>query len=99
MLELQQVRISGFIWLRNIVEKIEAKHRVSLDEVEEVFLAPPQFRRLEKGKVDGEDVYGAYGQTEAGRYLTVVFIRKLGGRALIITARDMDSKERKQYGR
>ncbi len=99
MLELQQVRISGFIWLRNIVEKIEAKHRVSLDEVEEVFLAPPQFRRLEKGKVEGEDVYGAYGQTEAGRYLTVVFIRKLGGRALIITARDMDSKERKQYGR
>ena len=94
MLKLQQVRISGFIWLRNIVEKIEAKHRVSL-----VFLAPPQFRRLEKGKVEGEDVYGAYGQTEAGRYLTVVFIRKLGGRALIITARDMDSKERKQYGR
>ena len=95
MLELQRVRISGFIWLRNIVEKIEAKHRVSLDEVEEVFLASPQFRRLEKGKVEGEDVYGAYGQTEAGRYLTVVFIRKLGGRALIITARDMDSK----YGR
>jgi len=99
MLELRHLRISGFIWLRNIVEKVEAKHRVSLDEVEEVFLAPPQFRRLEKGKVDGEDVYGAYGQTEAGRYLTVVFIRKLGGRALIITARDMDSKERKQYGR
>ncbi|GMR22850.1 MAG: hypothetical protein BMS9Abin37_1226 [Acidobacteriota bacterium] len=45
------------------------------------------------------EFHGAYGQTEAGRYLTVIFIRKLGGRALIITARDMDSKERKQYGR
>jgi len=93
------VRISGFIWLRNIVGKIEAKHGLSPDEVEEVFLASPQFRRLENGKVEGENVYGAYGQTEAGRYLTVLFIRKLGGRALIITARDMDSKERKQYGR
>ena len=30
------MRISGFIWLRNIVEKIEAKHRVSLDEVEQI---------------------------------------------------------------
>lgn len=99
MLELRQVKVSGFIWLRNIVEKIEAKHRVSPDEVEKVFLASTQFRRLEKGKVEGENVYGAYGQTEAGRYLTVIFIRKLGGRALIITARDMDSKERRQYGR
>ena len=61
MLELRQVRISGFIWLRNIVEKVEAKHGVSPDEVEEVFLASPQFRRLEKGKIGGEDVYGVYG--------------------------------------
>lgn len=44
-------------------------------------------------------MYAAYGQTDAGRYLTVFFIHKPGGRALIISARDMDGKERRQYGR
>jgi hypothetical protein len=29
--------IDGFIWLRDIVEKIETKHHVSQDEAEEVF--------------------------------------------------------------
>ncbi len=49
--------------------------------------------------MEGEDVYAAYGRTHAGRYMTAVFIRKFGNRALIISARDMDSKERKQYGK
>lgn len=39
------------------------------------------------------------GQTDAGRYLIVYFIRKAGGVALTISARDMDSRERRQYGR
>ncbi len=39
------------------------------------------------------------GQTDAGRYLIVDFIRKAGGIALVISARDMDSRERRQYGR
>ncbi len=59
----------------------------------------PQYRFLERGKIDGEDVYAAYGRTDNGRYVTVVFIRKAGAKALIISARDMDKKERKQYGR
>ena len=56
-------------------------------------------RFLEEGKIDGEDVYSAYGRTHAGRYVTVIFIRKFGNRALIISARDMERKERKQYGK
>jgi uncharacterized DUF497 family protein len=39
------------------------------------------------------------GQTDSGRYVTVIFIRKFGNRALVISARDMDKKERKQYGK
>jgi len=38
-------------------------------------------------------------QTEAGRYLTVYFVRKLTGEALIISARDMTKQERKSYGK
>ena len=44
-------------------------------------------------------MYSAYGRTDAGRYVTVIFIRKFGNHALVISARDMDRKERKQYGR
>jgi len=54
------------------------------------------FKR-ESGKVEGEDLYNALGRTESGRYLSVFFIRKLGNKALIITARDMNTRERKRY--
>jgi uncharacterized DUF497 family protein len=67
--------------------------------VAQTFRGRTQWRFLEAGKIEGQNVYAAYGQTEAGRYLTVVFIMKPGQQALIITARDMDRKERRQYGR
>lgn len=91
--------ISGIIWLEKIVEKLDRKHHLTQDEVEEVFVNTPQYRLIERGKIDGEDVYAAYGWTDAGRYVTVIFIRKFGRRALIISARDMSKKERKQYGK
>ncbi|MGH2538697.1 MAG: BrnT family toxin [Candidatus Promineifilaceae bacterium] len=81
------------------LEKAAAKHGATPNEVESVFVNRPQYRRLERGRIEGKDAYAAYGQTDAGRYLTIVFIRKGGGMALIISARDMDRKERKQYGR
>jgi len=52
---------------------------------------------IEKGKVRNENLYSARGQTDSGRYLTVLFIYKLTKEALIVTARDMDPKERKNY--
>jgi len=53
-----------------------------------------------KGKSrQGEHLYVAYGQTQSGRYLTIFFIYKVGNEALIISARDMDNKERKRHGR
>jgi len=93
------MRITGIIWLQKIVEKLTKKHNITQDEVEQVFVNNPQYRFLEQGKIEGEHVYSAYGRTDAGRYVTVIFIRKFGSRALIISARDMDGKERKQYGK
>ncbi|WP_446008021.1 BrnT family toxin [Candidatus Electrothrix sp.] len=49
--------------------------------------------------VRGEDLYYAYGRTDGGRYVFVVFIYKRTREALIISARDMDRKERKYYGK
>lgn len=92
------MRFAGALWLPEIVEKIERKHGVTPEEVEEALANRPRFRRLERGRIDGEDVYAAYSRTHAGRYLTVILIRKLDHRALIVTARDMDRKERRQYG-
>jgi uncharacterized DUF497 family protein len=93
------MKIEGIVWLEKIVDKIQTKHHLTQDEVEQVFANKPQYRFLEKGKIVGEDVYSAYGRTDTGRYVTVIFILKFGKRALVISARDMDKKERKQYGK
>jgi len=89
--------IDDFIWLPDIIEKLAVKHRVLQDEAEEVFFNRPQFRFVEFGYRTGEDVYAALGQTDAGRYLIVYFIYKPNHNALIVSARDMDSKERRRY--
>ena len=75
------------------------KHHVTQDEVEEVFFNRPRYRFVESGYRLGEDVYSASGQTDAGRYLIVFFIHKPANMALILSARDMDKKERRGYER
>ncbi len=91
--------IDDFIWLPDIVEKLAWKHHVTQDEVEEVFFNNPQFRFVEKGYRAGEDVYATLGQSDAGRYLIVFFVNKPNHMALIVSVRDMDAKERRQYER
>jgi hypothetical protein len=79
------------IWQQPIIEKLWEKHRVEPGEVEEVFFDDrPHFKR------HGE-VYHAYGQTLAGRYLFVVFLYRGGGKAKPITAYEMTDKQRRYY--
>jgi len=91
------LKITGFIWLGDIVEKMAQKHGVQQQEVKEVFANLPHFRFAEKGHRPGENVYAALGQTDAGRYLIVFFIHKKDGRALILSARNMTRAERRKY--
>jgi len=93
------VQIKGYIWREDTVDKLWWKHHVAIEEVEAVFTNRPRVEKIERGRLQGEDVYAALGQTEAGRYLTVIFIHKQDARALIVTARDMTNQERKRYGR
>ena len=93
------MNIDDFIWLPDIIEKIILKHNINQDEVEEVFFNSPMFRVVEKGHRKGENVYSALGQTDSGRYVIVIFIHKNNNLALILSARDMDKKERKHYER
>jgi uncharacterized protein len=91
--------IDNFIWLPDIVDKLISKHHVTQDEVEDVFFNKPKYRFVESGYKQDEDVYSASGQTDAGRYLVVFFIHKPDNTALILSARDMDKKERRRYER
>ena len=93
------MRINGIIWLRDVIDKLAFKHRVAQEEVEEVFENRPKYRFLEKGERAGEDVYVALGQSDAGRYLAVMFIYKKSKDALILSARAMAPKERRLYGK
>lgn len=93
------MNIQGFIWREETIDKLSRKHDITIDEVEEVFRGKPKFLRKEEGEVEGENLYNALGQTESGRYLSVFFIYKRSHHALIITAREMNLKERRYYGK
>jgi hypothetical protein len=43
----------------------------------------------------GRDRYAAYGQSDSGRYLFVVYAKKSGQRIRVITARDLTAAEKK----
>ena len=93
----QAVRFTEILWRQRLAEKIVRKHRVGLAEVEEVLAAAPLVRLQERGRRPGEDLYVAYGQTQAGRYVVVFIIHKGSGVGMPISARDMTRKERKYY--
>lgn len=91
------MKLEGIIWLRDVVDKLLLKHHVDTEEVEQMLSRKSKFRFVEKGKKEDEDVYMALGQTNEGRYLAVLFLYKKTKEALILSARDMAKKERKQY--
>jgi len=93
------MEITDFLWLPRVEEKIESKHGVTREEVEQVLDRQPRVRRWQRGKFQGEDVYRALGRSDGGRYLTVFFIYKQTGEALILSARAMDAKERRSYAK
>ena len=91
------MRIFEVIWKDRFVEKIADKHGVTTDEVEQVLFSTPHVRLAEKGHIPRENLYVAYGQSTAGRYLIVLFVRKRRSMALPISARDMTGAERRYY--
>jgi uncharacterized DUF497 family protein len=91
------LRLYHIIWKDKFVAKLADKHGVTTEEVEEVLFSSPHVRLAERGRVRGENLYVAYGQTSAGRYLAVFFIHKRRAASLPISARDMTLAERRYY--
>ncbi len=93
------MRIVDIIWFPQVIDKLDWKHDLTPEEVEEVLFGKPMYRKVQRGHINGEDLYAAFGRSHAGRYLIVFFIYKRTREALILSARDMDDKERRQYER
>lgn len=93
------MKITGIIWLREVVDKLAWKHQVTTEEVDEAMAAARRFRFLELGDVEGEDLYAAMSRTAAGRYLMIYFVHKTTKEALIISAREMTRKEKRTYAK
>jgi uncharacterized DUF497 family protein len=88
------MKIEKIIWDEETINHI-ARHGVTPEEVEEIFFNEGDTPVIFKGK---EGKYLAYGQTQSGRYLLVVWAihyKKTG----IITARDLTKKEKQLYQR
>jgi uncharacterized DUF497 family protein len=91
------MELYDIIWKQQFVDKINDRHDIDVDEVEYVLFSSPYIRRVNRGHVNGEDVYAAYGRSIAGRYIIVFFILKAAHAALPISARDMTTAERRYF--
>src|ERR1035438_10164871 len=88
----------GFDWDDANIHKNWERHRVSLEEAEDVFFQEPLVIRSDLGHAKSEKRHYALGQTGAGRRLFVAFTvrRKL---IRVISARDMSRNETEAYER
>jgi len=91
------MRIKRIVWYGQFVDKLWEKHQVDVHEAEEALENFGRVRRVQRGRVKGEHVYLALGQSDAGRYLSVFFVYKKSRDAIVISARDMDPEERREY--
>jgi uncharacterized DUF497 family protein len=90
------LRCTGFHWDKGNLLKNWEKHRVSAPECEQVFFNKPLIAGSDKKHSKQEARYFALGQTDIGRLLFVVFTVR-NNLIRVISARDMNRKERKVY--
>jgi len=86
----------GFEWDEGNKDKNWVKHRVSDIECEEAFFNVPLVVFPSKAEAKGEDRYYILGKNDKERELFVVFTKR-GDKIRVISARDMNKKERKCY--
>jgi uncharacterized protein len=97
MLPKHLLAVAGFQWDPGNIEKNWLKHGVSPLECEEVFFNQPLVLARDEKHSQTEERYYALGRTENDRHLFVVFTVR-GKKIRVISARDMNKKERGIYG-
>ena len=87
----------GFDWDKGNFKKSWLKHKVNPFESEQIFFNEPLIIIEDSKHSNSETRYYALGRTNGERCLFIVFtIRK--DKIRIISARDMNKKEKKAYG-
>jgi uncharacterized DUF497 family protein len=90
--------IEAFEWDEGNASKNWTRHQISQTEAEQVFLNRPIVVIGDRAHSTTEVRYFAFGQTDAGQGLAIVFT--LRGRLLrVISARPMSQRERKAYAK
>ncbi len=86
----------GFDWDEGNVEKNWLSHEVTPQEAEQVFFNTPLIVQDDEKHSRSEKRYFVLGQTDADRLLFIAFTLR-ERRIRVISARDMNRKERKVY--
>ena len=86
----------GFQWDEDNTDKNLTKHNVQNWESEQIFFNKPLLVLDDPKHSLVEKRWAAFGRTDAGRLLVVVFTRR-GEQIRVISARDMNRKEEKFY--
>lgn len=87
------MRIGEFEWDDGNVLHLALGHGIEPEEAEEVFAVAPLIRKTKRGH------YAAFGTSQAGRLMVIVFERKAAGVVRVITGWDMGPGERRYYSR
>ena len=90
------LKCTGFKWDKYNTKKNWQKHQVKPSECEEIFFNRPLVVADDVKHSKKENRFYAFGHTDIGRLLFMVFtVRRSDIR--VISARDMNRKERKEY--
>lgn len=89
MLRIESLQIDDYV-----LDKIESKHGITFEEVEEACLSEKRHVRRSR-----EGLYKLFSQTGAGRYILVVLVNLGRGNWKIVTAREMTDNERRLYSK
>jgi len=85
------MRISAFEWDDGNELHLALGHGIEPEEAEEVFALAPLIRKTRRGH------YAAFGRSQSGRLLVIIFEMHSACAARVITGWDMNAAERRYY--
>ncbi len=89
-------QFTGFQWDEDNIDKNLLKHQVHNWECEQIFFNEPLIILDDPKHSFSEKRWAAFGQSDAGRLLTIIFTKR-EKLIRVISARDMNRKEKKFY--
>jgi uncharacterized DUF497 family protein len=96
-MELQPLpEILAFEWNEGNRDKNKSRHNVGWWECEQVFFNSPFLSTVDAKHSEREERQFGFGRTDDNRLLALVFVLR-GKKIRVISARDMNKKERARY--